>query len=379
MSSAPRVVLLSGGTACRSINIALARTGAHLTRIVPAWDSGGSSKALREAFGMPPVGDIRQALMTMAHGEGRAGALVRFCNARLSDVLGRDEARMEYDYYLGGDHPRLRQMEPALRGKILAFLRLFAEHLPDQFDFRNGSIGNFVLAGAYLAHDRNINAAIAAFRDLGGIDGHVWPTAVAPDIELEARLRDGARLARQHLVTTMSEAQSAVGVDSIALTAASGPIVLNPAGRGAIDEAEVIVFGPGSFFTSILPHLLVPGVVDAVSRNRRARRLFIGNILECAETRAMDLAGLVGVFHDAAGELGDRVLTDVAGNVELFPFQKTVGRFPYLRLGAIERACADFGLNYISGDFEDAWTRGTHDGRAVAALILELAEQARPA
>ncbi len=78
------VVLFSGGSACRTINIALSRRQVNLTRIVPAWDSGGSSKVIREKLGILSVGDIRQALMTMAHGEGCSGDVVRICNTRLS-------------------------------------------------------------------------------------------------------------------------------------------------------------------------------------------------------------------------------------------------------------------------------------------------------
>ena len=62
VTESPHIVLFSGGSACRNINIALSRMSARLTRIVPAWDSGGSSKVLREAFDMLPVGDVRQGL-----------------------------------------------------------------------------------------------------------------------------------------------------------------------------------------------------------------------------------------------------------------------------------------------------------------------------
>lgn len=366
----PRVVLFSGGTACRNINIALARMGVRITRIVPAWDSGGSSRELREAFDMPPVGDIRQALMTMAHGEGRAGEVVKICNARLSDTPGRQDAEVEFAYYLGGAHPRLRRMAPGLREAILSFLRLFHERLPADFDFRNGSIGNFVLTGAYFAHGRDINAAIGAFRALENIEGHVWPVSAAADVQLSAVLRDGSRLQRQHLITKMNEAQSAAGIESLSLTSAGGQPVLNEKAVGAIEEADAIVFGPGSFYTSILPHLLVRGVAEAVAANRRAPRLFVGNILECAETSGMDLAGMTRRFCAGAGPL----LTHVLGNAELFPFQKTVGRFPYLRTGAIEAACRELRLGYLARDVEDAWIRGHHDGRAVASLIVALAE-----
>ncbi len=95
-----RVVLFSGGSACRSLNNALCREDVSLTRIVPAWDSGGSSRTIRLSLDMLSVGDIRQALMTMAHGEKRSGDVVRICNTRLSSDLQSQDARTEFTAYL---------------------------------------------------------------------------------------------------------------------------------------------------------------------------------------------------------------------------------------------------------------------------------------
>lgn len=374
----PRIVLFSGGTACRSITIALARMNAELTRVVPAWDSGGSSKVLREAFAMPPVGDIRQALMTMAHGEGRAGSVVRICNARLSDALGNDGARAEFEFYADSEHPLLRRMAPELGEAIIAYLELFRERLPADFDFRNGSIGNFVMTGAYFAHGDDINAAIRRFRALCAIDGHVWPASTLPDLQLSATLKNGGRLGLQHLITRMSEADSAAGIADIELTSAR-PVVANDAVLDAIARADLIAFGPGSFYTSILPHLLVDGVAGAVAANLRAPKVFIGNILECAETRGMDLAAQVEIFLGAAerhaGRPG-RLLTHVLGNAELFPFDTTAGRFRYLRHGDLDAVCGSHDITHAAADLEDVWTRGHHDGRAVGEWLMDLAASA---
>lgn len=376
-AGAARIVLFSGGSACRSINIALSRMAMTPTRVVPAWDSGGSSKELREAFSMLPVGDVRQALMTMAHGEGRAGDLVKICNARLSDALGNAEASVEFEYYASGVHPLLRRMEGRRRDTVLAYLNLFRQRVPRGFDFRNGSIGNFIMTGAYFAHGEDINAAVEQFRALCGIVGNVWPAATAPDIQLSAILKNGRRLERQHLVTRMDQADSQAGVASIALLP-QGAAMGNGKALQAVAEADAIVFAPGSFYTSILPHLLVEGVAEAINANRDAPKIFVGNILECAETLGMTLADQLDVFLRSAGEhAATAILTHVISNTELFPFEKTVGRFRYLRLGAIDGVCAARGIDHVSADLEDAWTRGQHDGRAVAKLLVDIAASAR--
>src|SRR6266566_3708018 len=99
----PRVVLFSGGSACRDINLALCRHAA-LTRVVPAWDSGGSSRVIRATLGILSIGDIRQALMTMAQGENSAGDVVKLCNTRLSDTASTTALRTEFELYADGEH-----------------------------------------------------------------------------------------------------------------------------------------------------------------------------------------------------------------------------------------------------------------------------------
>ncbi len=370
MTRAPHIVLFSGGSACRTINIALSRMGARLTRIVPAWDSGGSSKVLRQAFHMLPVGDVRQALMTMAHGEGRAGDVVKIFNARLSDMPGSGDARVELDYYAKGAHPLLARMEARTRDVILGYLRVFLERAPTDFDFRNGSIGNFILTGAFFAHDRDMDRAILEFRELCSIEGNVWPASVQADVQLAATLRDGRRIERQHLVTRMSDADSGIGVAEIELTSAEGLIRPNIRTLEALRSADAIVFGPGSFYTSILPHLLVDRVSQAIEANASAPKIFVGNILECPETRGMNLAGQLGIFLRAACGGQGRLLTHVVSDTELFPFHKTVGSFRYLKHGELDAFCRRHELIHMSRDLEDAWTRGAHDGPAVADLLL---------
>lgn len=372
----PHLVLFSGGTACRTINIALAQQGYRLTRIVPAWDSGGSSKALRESFGMLPVGDIRQALMTMAHGEGRAGDVVRICNARLSEEASAFDLYAELDFFVSGAHPLLQRMPPELGSAIVNYLALFRARMPGEFDLRNGSIGNFILTGAYFANGDNINRAIAVFKGLCGIAGNVWPASVQDDIELSARLNDGRVLARQHLVTRLSSEDAAAGIAEITLraTATRGAVEANPGALEAIRSADALIFGPGSFYTSILPHLLVDGALAAIGGNRHAMRIFIGNILECAETRGATLSTLLDRFliRMKAYPGIDRPLTHVLSNRELFPFDKAVGKFPYLKQGELDEFCRQRRIENISGVFEDAWTRGQHDGEAISAALRSI-------
>lgn len=359
--------MFGGGSGSRGLTMALCARGHRLTRVVPAWDSGGSSRALRQALRILAVGDIRQALMTMAHGEGRVGSVVKFFNARLSESAPAAELRAEFDYYTSGAHPLLATMEPGIRGAILSYLRIFRLKIDAGFDFRRGSIGNFVLAGAFFAHGDDINTAIFVFRKLCGIDGNVWPVTVDDEVQLSATLRDGSRVDGQDRVTALAGAQAAAGIARIELTrgAAGAPgIAANPAVLEAIAGADALVFGPGSFYTSVLPHLSVAGVAAAIAARRPGTPcILVGNILECPETIGRTLAELAAAFDASGG-----AATHLIANRLLVPFEPIVGGHRYLRAGALEGRGG-----VIAEDFEDAWSRGKHDAQRVAEALEQIA------
>lgn len=372
MEERPRIVLFSGGTASRGITVALCQRPFAVARIVPAWDSGGSSRTIREAFDILAVGDIRQALMTLAHGEGRAGDVVRIFNARISSVASPAEARAEFDYYADARHPLLKRLEPGLKGVILSYLKLFLARAGQGFDFRRGSIGNFILAGAYFSHGNDINNAIFVFRQLCTIRGHVWPSTREDGVQLDAVLADGTSIVGQHAVTSLDERHAEIEIVEIALRAPGGTVAANPAAIDAVRGADLMVFGPGSLFTSVLPHLLVDGMAEAIVANRRAPKVFIGNMLESSETFGMDVATMVRRFLatcEARTEHGAPCLTHVLGNAELFPFERSVGQARYTRNGDLAELCATRNLTLVAGHFEDPWQRGLHDGPAVAAAL----------
>lgn len=367
-----RIVLFSGGSACRSINIALCHK-AQLTRVVPAWDSGGSSRIIREKTGLLAVGDLRQALMTMAHGEGRAGDVVKVCNARLLSNLGKEDALSEFLFYSEGRHPLLERMEPGLRGAILNYLKTFASTVGTDFDFRNGSIGNFILAGACLAHNGDINTAVFVFRKLCSIVGDVWTSSLDSDLVLSATLKDGKRIERQDAITNLVDEDANVGIAHVKLsTGTEAEPQANPAMLEALTKADLIAFGPGSFYTSLLPHLQIHGIAEALSQVD-CPRVWIGNILQCRETIDRTLGELLDVVSEQwQGEQATRhpLVTHVLANRVFYPFEKTIGSFPYLSHAMTER---DYTV--ITGEYEDAWSRGQHDGEAVASALLDLAEE----
>lgn len=363
-AAGPAIVILAGGTASRNLTITLIRQGARVTRLVPAWDSGGSSKSIREALHILPVGDIRQALMTMAYAEGHAGDVVRIFNARLSETGSAAELARELAFYSEGKHPVLTAMKSEIAQAILRYLRIFIAAAGPGFDFRRGSIGNFILTGALLAEDGDINRAVLAFKSLCRIAGNVWPVSRDSDLTLRAELKDGRRVLGQHMITALAADDARIGIEKVSLDKAAA----NPQALAAITDADAVVYGPGSFYTSVLPHLLVEGVAGALAGSK-APRILIGNMLEDGETRGLTLDDMaIRLMRAGAGR---PVLTHVLAHEGAVPVERVLGasRFVGRALAPVAEA------EVIARDFEDPWHRGQHDAGLVAAMILHLAAE----
>lgn len=329
-----------------------------MTRIAPPWDSGGSSRPIRERLQLLSLGDIRNALMALAHGEGRAGPVVRVCNTRLSDSGDRAELERELAFYLEGSLAG----EPAT-----GYLRRFIAAAGAGFDLRRGSLGNFVLAGAWLAHANDINEAISAFRELCGIQGNAWPSSTDNDLHLEAVLNNGMAVQGQHRITALDAAHSRIGIREIRLVrAAGGEARANERALQAVERAEAIVFGPGSFYTSVLPHLLVPGTARALAQSK-APRILVGNMLECPETAGLSLNRMLAAF------LAHAPLTHVLANRSATPVPRSVGGYRYIAFDAQDALLEGGRVRALCRDFEDPWQRGMHQPALVAAAVEALA------
>jgi CofD-related protein of GAK system len=370
-----RIVMFGGGSGSRGITLALCRGCFDVTRVVPAWDSGGSSRALRQALGILAVGDIRQALMTLAHGEQRVSSVVRFFNARLSEAANPTDLRAEFDFYANGAHPLLASMAPDIHTAVLNYLRVFRAEVDDAIDFRRGSIGNFALTGAYFAHDRNINTAVCALRKLCAIRGHVWPSTTHDTVELCADLRDGRQVWGQDQVTALNADCARVGIRRVHLTctdanpgAATSPTA-NPEVLDSLSRADAIVFGPGSFYTSTLAHLGVQGIAQAIAATSpKVPKVLIGNILECPETSGRSLSELVQAFSPDGLPC---LLTHVLANQGWVPFERVVKGFRYVPLGDAAPSNGSAPC-VIADDFEDPWNRGTHDAQKVVTSLGDI-------
>jgi uncharacterized cofD-like protein len=254
LARGPRVVVIGGGTGQSTILRGLKEHTSNLTAIVAVADDGGSSGVLREELGIPPVGDIRRCLAALADEENLVGEVLehRFAGSPT-------DAAPEGGGPLGG-HP----------------------------------VGNILLAAMTQLEGGDFEEGVRRANRVLAVRGQVLPAAATPLI-LHARTHDGHVIDGQSLITKTS------GIERAWVTPAD--VAACEDALAAIADADLIVLGPGSLYTSLLPSLLLPEIRDAVAASP-ALRVYVCNVAtQDGETADLDLAGHVEalVAHAGAG------------------------------------------------------------------------------
>lgn len=238
----PRAVAIGGGHGLSRSLRALVRTVPFTTAVVTTADDGGSSGRLRRDLDVIPPGDLRKALAAMSP------------RPDLSRLL---EYRFE-------------------RGEL-------AGH----------SLGNLILVALEDLHGRDLVLALDEICDLLRVPGRVLPCTTEPVI-LHARTREREIAGQAQVARTPRVERVWLSPREPAAT---------PAAVTAIEQADLIVLGPGSLFTSLIPNLLVPGVAAALTSSS-APVVFVANLREQpGETEGLSLADHLATLADHVPEL----------------------------------------------------------------------------
>jgi uncharacterized cofD-like protein len=259
-----KVVAFGGGHGLAASLSALRRVTPDVTAIVTVADDGGSSGRLRQEFGMLPPGDLRMALAAL-------------CG---DDDWGTTWARV-VQHRFGGTG-----------------------------DLAGHAVGNLLIAGLWDLLGDPVEALDWVARLLR-VTGRVLPMAAVP-LDIVASV-EGADPAAPHAVSQI-RGQTAVAVAhgrvrSISLVPADPPAV--PDAVAAVLEADWVVFGPGSWFSSVLPHLLVPSLATALQVTQARKLVALNLVPQPGETEGFSPHRHLEVLADHAPSLSfDVVLAD---------------------------------------------------------------------
>jgi uncharacterized cofD-like protein len=240
----PKIVAIGGGTGLSTLLRGLKRYSANITAIVTVADDGGSSGRLRRDFGVLPPGDIRN------------------CIAALADEEKLLTELFQYRFQAG----------EGLEGH---------------------SFGNlFLTAMSDITGD--LEQGIAASSKVLAIQGRVLP-ATLTHVDLWAELADGRRIEGESRITEAGG--QIVRIGCIPERPPALPAVLK-----AISEANYIVIGPGSLYTSVIPNLLVPEIAQAIAK-RQVPCIYVCNIMsQPGETTGYSVSDHIKAIDHACGQ-----------------------------------------------------------------------------
>lgn len=268
----PGILFFSGGSALRDVARAITHYTHNTVHLITPFDSGGSSATIREAFNIPALGDIRSRLMALAdQSVADNQAIFDLFSHRLHAKASPELLSEELASLADGTHALFRPLPAARREAICRQLRQFAELMPSGFDLHGASVGNLVLAAAFLANRERFTPAIDFFSRLLNVLGTVLPV-VDCNGHLAVRLADGEVLVGQHRFTGKEFPPIRSAIQDIWLTPSlqsdrriTTPICDTSAAH--IRRADLICYPMGSFYSSIIATLLPHGTGTAIAAN----------------------------------------------------------------------------------------------------------------
>ena len=298
----PRILFFSGGTALNATSRVIKRYTHNSIHLVTPFDSGGSSAKLRQAFSMPSIGDLRSRLIALAD-ENITGLpeVYQLFTYRFPDDQPASELLALLDLMIRGKEPLVAAISNPMRRLIRTQLGYFRESMPDDFDLRGASTGNLILAGGYLNNHKHLDPIIFLFSKLVNVLGTVR-AVVNDDLHLAAELEDGSCVTSQHRLTGKEVAPLQSPVSRLFLSRrADKPLAakaeIRKKNRRLIQQAELICYPPGSFYTSLVANLLPTGVGSAIA-GADCPKVFIPNLGQDPEQIGMTLDSSVQTLLD---------------------------------------------------------------------------------
>ncbi|MGH2398326.1 MAG: gluconeogenesis factor YvcK family protein [bacterium] len=316
-----RVVVIGGGTGLSTVLRGLKEYTDNLTAVVTVFDDGGSSGRLRRELGILPPGDIRDCLVALAESEPLMTEL------------------FEYRFQGG-----------ALDGH--AFGNLFIASLA-------GVTGD-------------LESAVKQTSKVLNIRGRVLPSATE-DVVLVADFDDGTSIEGESHITMAGKR-----IRHVALKPADVAPV--PEVLQAIAEAELIVLGPGSLFTSVIPNLLVRGVADALRANRHALRVYVCNVMtQPGETDGFSASDHVrGLLQ----QVGPEIFTHVLVNTQRPRSRTVLARYEAEGSVPVEPDVdhiRELGVTPLEARMISEEDLVRHDPAAIARVLMRLTTTGAPA
>ncbi len=407
-----KVVMFSGGRGTDAITKALLRyPDIELTLLVNTYDDGLSTGLLRRFIpGMLGPSDVRKNISRFLHHkhDTSSQALLFLVEYRFPDPFETKEALSllrafsnledttytQHEIFQARDNLSLTQIRTT-SSYLEAFLSYYDAHPENHswFPFGDVSLGNLLFAGCYLVNKQNFNEAVRAFSRFTDTGERVLNLTNGENCVLVAIKENGAYL---HDEASIVGPQDTSRIEEIFLLprylkegemsdqmTKSEKIAflrnmerlpsLSEQAKQAILEADIIIYGPGTQYSSLLPSYLTLGVAEAIEQNVKAEKIFIANIARDYDILGEDATTLVRSFLWNMSRKG--VYPTVCQKfISRFFFQKpettSSGEVPYVPFNAHEFEYPMEKVRWIDWEGE----KGKHSGTKTISELLILVE-----
>lgn len=366
----PRLLFFSGGSALNGLGRCLKHHSHRTVHLVTPFDSGGSSAVLRQAFGMPAIGDLRSRLMALADDSVTGHPeIVALFQRRLPADAEPETLLHSLQRLADGSDAAVQAIPSPLGELICSLLSSFLSAMPSAFDLRGASIGNLILAGGYLNHGHALRPVIKVFSELIQVRGTVLPV-VDDSLHLGVRLRDGREIIGQHRITGKEVAPLSSPVAELFLSQCPDEprrVVpqINADIQALIADADLICFPPGSFFSSVLANLLPAGVGPAVAANA-APKVYVPNLGDDPEQLGYGVADCLQQLSHTLGRAGGQD----AGMPDILLLDQQRDRYRGLPSAAQLR---DWGVEQVESELVSATSGDYYDSELLARALVALA------
>lgn len=303
-----RITVIGGGTGLSTLLTGLKNKDSELTAIVTVTDDGGSSGLLRESLDVPPLGDARNCILALS------------------------------------------QASPLIQ-------QIFRHRFKQGSIFTGHSLGNLILAALYDIKG-GFQESIEAASQLLQTSGKVIPVSNQNNLVLMGSTHKGDILRGESSIGSNSDQLSNLWIEPMEVRPNQGALK-------AIADADLIVIGPGSLYTSIIPNFLVPGISNAVNSSN-AIKVFVCNVAtEPPETDQYDANQHIQGLLEHSGIVVDYFLMN--NNLTFIPSN--------VQQQAVSPSPQPNGSNifFLEADLASERYIGRHDPAKIADKLMEFA------
>jgi len=312
-----KIAAIGGGTGLSTLLRGLKDYSNDISAIVSVADNGASSGELRKEFDILPPGDIRKCISALSYDE-----------ELVSDLL-------EYRFKKGNN------------------------------SFSGHTLGNIWITGLteyFGSFERALEVTTGLFKTAG----KVMP-ATLDDIDIHIEYEDGSKMTGESHLDEVLKKINRISLSKKNASAYAGAV-------SAIEEADLILVGPGSLYGSVIPNLLIGGITKAIESNKKAVKIYIANCsTERTQTRNYSIEDHINVIKD---HVNSEIFNYCLVNSNIIKNSKDESK-----LGEVNNITTSSreidGVKVVSGDLINEKNPLYHDSTKLAESIISLYKETR--